>query len=79
MHPHPSVIESQKSSAEIELRLTGTAEAIQFLIYTASELKTQLEQPADQTPKECTYKVKLLLLSCVRWISLALEMITSYH
>ena len=37
----------------------------------------QFEPPANRTPKECTCKLKLLLLSCARWTGLALEMITS--
>ena len=40
------------------LKWTGTAEAIQFLIYTESELKTQILEPhANRTPRngqECT-------------------------
>ena len=45
----------------------------------ASELKMQFELPANRKPKECTCKLKLLLLNCVRWTGSALKIIISYY
>ena len=39
----------------------------------------QFEPTANRMPKECTCKLKLILLSCPSWTGLALEIITSYY